>query len=575
MNIDDSSDALARMAAQGIRLDPPPTEEAIEEVVRRLALVFEFGPEDITKALKLLHARFSIRMEMGQTIKDEHVPWLSNRLASIEPFYWNRYHELLTRNGWPPRVAGTLDRSMDELLDLLGNPAEQGSWKRRGLVVGDVQSGKTASYSALICKAADSGYKMVVLLTGMLENVRRQTQERLDAAFVGLDSRDFLAKGQLKHKTRIGVGELDKRRDGVVFTSRDIDFRKTTATALNITLEAVREPVLVVSKKNRTILSSLAAWLRTRNADRQGYIDVPLLLIDDEADNASINTRSNPNETTAINAAIRDLLALFKRSSYVGFTATPFANIFIDPSSANEMLGDDLFPKDFIHLLEPPSNYVGSNDLFFGIDSDQQDAGEIEARAAGLRTIDDSEDWLPADHKQDTVPGEIPQSLLTALRHFMLSCSVRDLRTAGEVEGHERGIHRSMLVNVSRFTAVQNHVASDIHTELERIKQQVRLYGLLPIDQAAQSPEIAKLQQLFEIEFQGCDYEWPLVLAGLHESISPIRVQPVNQVTGAASLDYSLVDEYPGVRVIAVGGDSLSRGLTLGRAVCKLLSSQL
>ena len=166
-----------------------------------------------------------------------------------------------------------------------------------------------------------------------------------------------------------------------MFTSRDSDFRRTTATQLNIALEAIREPVLVVTKKNRTILASLAAWLRTRNADRQGHIDLPLLLIDDEADNASINTRNKPDETTAINAAIRDLLSLFKRSSYVGFTATFFANIFIDPSSANEMLGDDLFPKDFIHLLEPPSNYIGMNNLFPSSDPDQQDVGEEIGRA--------------------------------------------------------------------------------------------------------------------------------------------------------------------------------------------------
>ena len=298
---DTPPDALARMAAQGLRLDPPPTEEEIEHIVKRLAVALDYGPENVTDALKLLHARFRIRMEMGQIIKGEHVPWLSNRRSSIDPFYWNRYYELLMRSGWSPRVASTLDRSMDDLLDLLGNPADTAPWKRRGLVVGDVQSGKTASYSALLCKAADAGYKMVVLLTGMLENVRRQTQERIDAAFIGLDSRAFLTKGQLKHKSHIGVGRIDNRRDGVVFTSRDSDFRKATATALNITLEAVREPVLVVTKKNRTILKSLATWLRTRNADRQGHIDLPLLLIDDEADNASINTRNSPDETTAIN----------------------------------------------------------------------------------------------------------------------------------------------------------------------------------------------------------------------------------------------------------------------------------
>jgi hypothetical protein len=296
------------------------------------------------------------------------------------------------------------------------------------------------------------------------------------------------------------------------------------------------------------------------------------LLIDDEADNASINTRNKPDETTAINAAIRDLLSLFKRSSYVGFTATPFANIFIDPSSANEMLGDDLFPKDFIHLLEPPTNYVGMSTLFPTTDPDQQDFGEDETRAAGLRTIDDADDWLPVDHKQDAVPGPIPESLLSALRHFLLACAVRDLRIQAGVEGQERGIHRSALVNVSRFTAVQNRVAADVHTELERIRQQVRLYGKLPAVEAAKSPEIAELEQVFSLEFEDCGFDWPIVLSVLHEAASPIRVQPVNQGTGAASLDYSIVDAPPGVRVIAVGGNSLSRGLTLeGLCVSYLL----
>jgi len=549
------------MAAQGLRLDPPPTEDEINQVLQGFAAGFGAGPESVAEAVKLLHARFRIRMEMGQTIKNDHIPWLNARRAGIEPFYWNRYNEMLTRSGWSPIVANTLGRSMDELLDLLGNPEDSKPWKRRGLVVGDVQSGKTASYAALICKAADAGYKMVILLTGTLENVRRQTQERLDAAFVGLDSRDFLAQGQLKHKTHIGVGHIDGRRDGVVFTSRDSDFRKSKATALNITLEAVREPVLVVTKKNKAILASLAGWLRSKNADRHGHIDLPLLLIDDEADNASINTRQKPGETTAINAAIRDLLALFRRSSYVGFTATPFANIFIDPSSADEMLGDDLFPRDFIHLLEPPNNYVGMNSLFPPGDPEHPDVVEEDARAAGLRPILDSDVWLPMDHKQDVVLGPLPESLSEAMGIFLLSCAIRDLRQAGQ--GLERTIHRSMLVNVSRFTAVQNNVADEMDVELERTKEQVRLYGKLPLAQASKSPAIAKLQKLFDGEFAASGFTWAAVLDGLHEAISPVRIQRVNQTTGAASLDYSVVDAPPGLRVIAVGGNSLSRGLTL------------
>jgi hypothetical protein len=505
-------------------------------------------------------------MEMGQTLKSEedHEQWLAGRRGVIDPFYWERYRQMLLRGGWSPLVAATLDRSTEELLDLLGDPAKTQPWKRRGLVVGDVQSGKTASYAALICKAADAGYRMVILLTGTLENVRRQTQERLDAAFVKFDSRDFLTTGQIGRKTHIGVGLIDGRRDGIVFTSRDHDFRKVTASALNISLEVVKEPVLVVTKKNKSVLQRLAAWLRARNADREGRIDVPLLLIDDEADNASINTRQDPGEATAINRAIRDLLGMFRRSSYVGFTATPFANIFIDPASTDDMLGDDLFPRDFIHVLEAPTNYLGMNALFGGADPEASDSSEADLTSTVVRTIDDKEEWLPATHKKDADFHGLPDTLRHALRCFLLATAVRDLRAAGGVAGRGGGIHRSMLVNVSRFTDVQNRVAGTLHLELEEIRRAVRLYGALPPQEAAaRSPEITGLAEVFGYEFGGSGFAWPTVLSALHQAIAPVAVQPVNQTTGAASLDYAQVETPPGRRVVAVGGNSLSRGLTL------------
>ena len=461
-------------------------------------------------------------------------------------------------------MVSTLDRTTDELLDLLGNPEKRGDWKRRGLVVGDVQSGKTAAYAALICKASDAGYRMVVLLTGMLENVRRQTQERLDAGFVGLDSRDFLTAGQIGRKTHIGVGLLDGRRDGIVFTSRDSDFRKNTASALNISLGAVREPVLVVSKKNTAVLSRLAGWLRSKNANRDGKIDVPLLLIDDEADNASINTKLKPGQITAINKGIRDLLKLFTRSSYVGFTATPFANIFIDPASTDEMIGDDLFPRDFIHVLKPPDNYIGMDKVFVQVDPDEDISRVPGDNSHILIEIDDSEEWLPAKHKKDHEVDWLPDSLKEALRCFLLTTVIRDLRAEEDCSGKDGGIHRSMLVNVSRFTDVQNRVADIIHDELEDIRRTVRLYGQLGAKVAAESsPEIAKLSEIFHSRFAEAGFKWEHVLKALHVSISPINVQAVNQSTGAAKLDYSTAKVAPGVRVIAVGGNSLSRGLTL------------
>lgn len=396
-----------------------------------------------------------------------------------------------------------------------------------------------------------------------LRSSAARTQERLDAAFIGFDSRDFLGTtAQLRHKRHVGVGLIDGRRDGVVFTSREHDFRKNAASALNIALEAVREPVLVVTKKNKSVLERLSSWLRARNADRDGRIDLPLLLIDDEADNASINTRQNPNETTAINRAIRDLLGLFRRSSYVGFTATPFANIFIDPSSTDEMLGDDLFPRDFIHVQEPPSNYVGMNLLF--PPTDPEDLAAAAPPAECVRAIEDGDDWLPGGHRKEAEPGPLPELLKLALRCFLLACAIRDLRSATAVAGRGGGIHRSMLVNVSRFTAVQNRVADLLHLELEEIRRAIRLYGALgPGQAAARSPEISALARAFEQEFAACGFPWGNVLAALHKAVAPVRVQAVNQGTGAASLDYGVADKPPGVRVIAVGGNSLSRGLTL------------
>ncbi|HEX3417509.1 MAG TPA: Z1 domain-containing protein [Stellaceae bacterium] len=192
------------------------------------------------------------------------------------------------------------------------------------------------------------------------------------------------------------------------------------------------------------------------------------------------------------------------------------------------------------------------------------DPDDLDDDRAGspLRTIEDEHLWLPPDHKNFADVGSLPESLLKALRSFLLATAIRDLRATRGVDGRGGGIHRSMLVNVSRFTAVQNTVAGHIHNSLEAVKTGLRLYGSLPPAEAARSNvEIAALADVFEEEFSDCGFGWREVLAALHPAVAPIIVQPVNQSTGAASLDYS--KDPAGLRVIAVGGNSLSRGLTL------------
>lgn len=547
-------------------LDEPPSEAAIEEVLASLATGFRADAATVDECRRLLHSRFAIRMSLGETLlSDEwHEPWIDGRRAAIDPYYWKRYRELLLGRGWSPLVVGSLDRATDKLLDLLGNPECAGPWARRGLVMGEVQSGKTAAYTGLVCKAADAGYRLIILLTGTLESVRRQTQGRLDEGFVGFDSREFLNDARARHKRHLGVGLLDSQRDGIVFTSHGTDFRKNVASALNISLASVSEPVLVVTKKNKVVLQRLLAWLRARNADRDGLIEVPVLIVDDEADNASVNTKADPSSATAINQSIRELLGLFRRRSYVGFTATPFANIFIDPQSSDAMLGDDLFPRDFIHVLDPATNYTGVQQ-YFGADSAGDDV-ECSVIAAGdpvLRVIDDEEAWLPIRHKLTDVPGVLPDSFRAALHSFLLATAIRDLRRSRRTHVGDGTQHRSMLVNVSRFTEVQLLVADQVRFELEAVRNAVRLHGALGPRDAARAPIIAWLEECFLREFAGCGLEWPEVLAQLHDAIAPISVQAVNQRTGTGALDYSKTSATGGLRVIAVGGNSLSRGITL------------
>jgi hypothetical protein len=539
----DNGRALENSVLVSLPADRVADEMALQELATRLRTAFPVDDSEYREIIRRLHAKLAIQMDTGIALTSEtYVPWLLAKKASIEPFYWQRFQTFLQRREWPPRVISTLDRVTDEILDLLQDPAKDGPWKRRGLVIGDVQSGKTATYTALCCKAADAGYRLVILLTGTLESLRRQTQERLDEGFVGLDSSGLLT--QITKNRAVGVGLVDARKAAGVFTSREKDFSRNLLNALGFRLDAFSVPVLVVVKKNKRILENLEKWLSDFNANQQGTIDAPLLLIDDEADSASVNTNPLGVDPTQINQRIRALLRLFTRSSYLGFTATPFANIFIDPDTEHEMLGDDLFPRDFIYTLDTPTNYVGPTALFG--DQPQFDL---------LRTIDDAYAIFPLRHKSDLRVDALPDSLVYALLAFLLANTLRDLRGEGPS-------HRSMLVNVSRFTFVQDQVASLVHERLAGIQQDIRNYSQLPPAQALNNPSIAAAREVWGCEYSNAGFDWQAVQGSLLSSALPVTVKAINQRTGAASLDYARHKE-SGLRVIAVGGNSLSRGLTL------------
>jgi len=531
-------------------LEPSAVEtELIEKAVSKSADIISetynvnFEKSDLSQIVKRLQERFDIKMSLGIMFSaEDYIPWLSDVKGNIEWYYWGRYKRLLDRNRFPPHVIRSMNSITDQILDHLENPKKDGSWKRKGMVVGHVQSGKTANYSGLISKAADSGYTVIIVLAGMLNSLRNQAQQRIDAGFVGLDSSRILENVKPNEKL-VGVGVIDERRLPVSFTTSKKDFNTATARQIGLSLDSLKEPLVLVIKKNKGTLNNLISWLKHNNRHR--LKDHPMILIDDEADHASINTKKDDNEVTAINGKIRELLHLFARSSYVGYTATPFANIFIDPETDNEMLGDDLFPRDFILNLDPPDNYYGPSKVF-----EDKNGSSIVVKVSDIAC------FLPIKHKIDFEPSELPPSLKEAIQCFILIRAIR-------LQRDQNNEHNSMMINVSRFTNVQSCIKLLVDEYVRELQHAIRNYSRLHESEALQNSYMASLKMVWEQRFPDTGQTWEKVQEKLKDAVSPIGVIEVNSSSAAEPLDYSERNYPNGRNVIAIGGLSLSRGLTL------------
>lgn len=526
--------------------------------------------------------RFSLWIGKDTTLSDnkDHMAWLT-AARRRDWRYWQRYESML-ESKLSLKAVEALDESTDHILGLLEDPKREGRWDRRGLVVGHVQSGKTGNYTGLVCKAADAGYKIIIVLAGLHNNLRSQTQIRLEEGFLGYETS---SKGD--SVKAIGVGEIDSdveiRPNCATNRANSGDFSTKVAKHYAITPE--QRPWLFVVKKNKTVLERLLKWIRNHVADtkdtdgRPLVSNLPLLLIDDEADHASVDTGEqlfNPDGTPddehqpkTINRLIRKILHAFAKKAYVGYTATPFANIFIHRRNATKDEGSDLFPQSFIINLSAPSNYVGPARVF-GLRSP-------EGRVGGLplsREVDDHVDaegtggWMPPKHPKDHVPlqegrDELPPSLREAVGAFVLACAVRKLRGQGNR-------HSSMLIHVTRYTLVQEEVRRQVE-ELVKIFRQRIERGF------DRESLVTEWQDLWENDFvptsthlgheladaeAGCALpEWEDVIAVLHEVLRDIEVRAING-TAKDALDYAESEE-TGLKVIAIGGDKLARGLTL------------
>ena len=521
------------------------TEKEVDYKARQFAsLPFISCDEfDIQKVVKYFLSVFPTSVDVGIALTEKnHTPWYMMEKIKKTSVFWNRYFIYLLRDKhFPIDVLDRLDRNTDEVMDLLGNPDSLESFSRKGLIIGDVQSGKTATYIGLINKAADAGYRVIILLTGVIEKLRSQTQERVDLGFVGLDSDVSVLN---EPNVWIGVGNYDSSKSGWCYTSKQKDFNLLTANTRG-QLKSISDPVVFVLKKNKSVLTLLFKWL-SLNKEASGKISLPMLLIDDESDNASVNTKKNPEETTAINGCIRDLLVLFSKSNYVGFTATPYANIFIDPDTEDAMRKEDLFPRHFIYVLGSPSNYVGPMGIFAGrpddFDEDFSPASTRGKYSFMLKNNDDCESFIPLMHRNYFEISEIPQSLQDAIISFFIANTIRDIRG-------DRTSHRTMLVNVSRFISVQNNLQDKVDSFVRKYVRVIENYSNLSVEEVLRHEEMRRIKEVFDQDYAVLqndssifkqNYEWEDIQRNLMLAVSPIIVRSVNGGNATKELDYSM-----------------------------------
>lgn len=540
---------------------------------------------DVDVAVDELVRRFSLWIGLDSTLSctEGHEAWLSSSRRR-DGRYWKRY------SGWLERKMSTtavdaLDQTTDNILGLLEDPLRPGSWDRRGLVVGHVQSGKTGNYSGLVCKAADSGYKLIIVLAGLHNNLRSQTQIRLEESFLGYETS---ANGDAAKMIGVGLIDSDSRIFPACFTNRLNNGDFNTKVANHLANRPEERPWLFVVKKNKTVLERLLKWIGNHVADstdvngRRFVSNLPLLLIDDEADHASVDTgeqihsveiaQDEEYQPKAINSRIRRILNSFSKSAYVGYTATPFANIFIHRRNETREEGPDLFPSSFIVNLAAPSTYVGPARIF-GTNGPNGRIGGLPL----VRIISDQCDkdgqngWMPVRHKKEHIPridgiDRIPESLERAIKAFFLAAAVRICR------GQEKE-HTSMLIHVTRLTDVQ----AEVHRQVESYVRSIRQRLSRQIDHVA---ILEQMQSQWEEDFVNTTRaigelsaidplldaptplpNWEQVRLAISDVLMDVDVRMVNG-TAKDALDYADTGG-PGLRIIAIGGDKLARGLTL------------
>lgn len=551
------------------------TDKKIEEIINEVIIIFAGQVSDINILCNFLNEQISRERQMpnARIMKSNEIKnsdWWTKYCDSNDCQHWERYYKhLLYDQGWDQdSIEKSVDLPTDEIMNALVDPSKEAISERRGMVVGYVQSGKTANYVGLINKAIDAGYKIIVVLAGMHNNLRSQTQSRVDEEVLGYETSTEGIKRQkeMAESRLIGVGKYNPEIFVQTLTSRDDkgDFNKARkGIVLSPTV-----PTVIVTKKTKSILENIydnyynSPYAQTLDDGTKKFPSkYPLLLIDDEADQASINNNfpkgskeAEETEPSSINRLIRQILNLFEMKSYVGYTATPYANIFINNAEINPMYELDLFPKDFIVSLPKPKEYVGANEFF----------GSEKVKPMPLFREVVAGDFI--DVKEGYV-GEVPKDLQQAIMSFLIAIAIRNLR--GNL-----GKPNSMLIHGARITDLQVQIKSRIENCYQDLKNQIINYDIETWNELKKLIDEDFIKTTTDMLQEESYSNYMKGVSILHKDDvmnEILRICKENKVSlyiiNGKSKDIlkykDMEKEGKEYNVIAIGGDKLSRGLTL------------
>lgn len=524
---------------------------------------------------KLIESHFEVD-EAPPIVKEYDIGgWLDSFIRINAQPHWNYYKELIRKKNKGGMIP-YLEADTYSILDCSMNPKEKGVWDRRGLVYGDVQSGKTSNYIGLINRAFDTGYRIVIIFTGMTEDLRKQTQDRVNEGINGKD----------EHNNRYGVGKLKGFPFGVnKGTTMVADF-STNNLPTQIANLSLNDKIVFVVKKNVTILNNLIYWLKKKSDEQNKEVykiqKTPFLVIDDEADNASIDSISRSEKETgdydlnAINRNIRLILSLMEMKTFIAYTATPYSVVL----QKSEDIGreytingiqyqvdenSDLFPKDFIIPIRHGDNYLGIERIFGSEDQPELPiVTQIDQHPRFNESLDDLREIFPTGSDEYSF-SEIPESLKEAIQHYLISCIIRDFRKQDD--------HNTMLIHTSHNVSKIDYLAARVSDYLKQLYNLVldnnktvidgfkKIHGgirensknplftdLFSPEAPYSNPELVTRKDILEKITR-------VTLVSLHSRKNDPSLEHKNHILNyksSSSQDY-----------IVVGGNRLSRGLTI------------